>query len=158
DSWISTDAPTPFSAVATFLLPRARSMKKTKLLSGFELEFRSDGVFDLEPAAGIVLRQGINGLTGLVSSRDHSGRYASTDQHGAPERNIGIDHHNLRLIERILASEGIELQWGAQWVPVYATEMRFEQFAQRKLTIPGCVDEFSKLLDEQVEAIRLEIL
>src|SRR5262249_54236252 len=50
------------------------------------------------------------------------------------------------------------LQWRAQWVPVYATEMRFEQFAQRKLTIPGCVDEFSKLLDEQVETIRLEIL
>jgi hypothetical protein len=54
--WTSTRAPIARRASAIFLFPSARSRKNVGGSSCFELELRSDSVFDFEPASAIVVR------------------------------------------------------------------------------------------------------
>ena len=71
--------------MATSILPRDLSRKKTVRLGGFDHEFAADRFFDVEPFAAIVFGKVIDGIASFISVSDYSRWDARSDENGSAE-------------------------------------------------------------------------
>ena len=81
-----------------------------------------------------------------------------TPRHRPAERDMRIDHHGPRFVWFPLARERIEPDGQALHVSLDATEVCRGDLSHGELTRPAEIDHRASLLDEEIEAIGLELV
>ena len=95
------------------------------------------------------------GVAGQQAVLHHGGGDACIGQNRPPERQLGIDLHEVRRVGDALriAGDREQLQRNTARVTFDAAQVTVELVAQRRLALPTDVDRGAGMLDEQADAV-----
>jgi hypothetical protein len=141
-------------------LPSERSMKNGggAGLGRFERKLAAERFLDVKGSPPVVLCEFLHGLPGLEPLGQDRGRDARAGQHRAAEGDERIDHHRTRFLGLSLAGERVQPDGQALDVSLDAPKIAGNDLAYGKLTRLAEIDQQASLLDEQIKAIRLELM